>query len=157
MPLVIIAKSFGGTFAKQLFIKSNNDTSPEVRLLHSYIRGFMFFSTIHQGGPSEDTRQVIRRSFSDCSELDSFFNQVNFVNQEFEALGGLELPIACFYETEPISQVDESNVCMSLDQCASLNISLTLNFQTPPKEDHIGPGKPVNTEGQRQSSHPFRS
>jgi hypothetical protein len=119
VPLIIIAHSLGGTLAKQLFIATSpsRNSWEEANILHSYIKGYMFFGTFQVGGPTEDmlrmvayatTASRIFRSVGfpmDYSDLQPFLNQIPLINQDFESLGGLQLPTVCFYESQPTTQI----------------------------------------------------
>ena len=138
VPLIIIAHSFGGTLAKQLFTASSPSRNSwlEANVLHSYIKGYMFFNTVQVGGPSEDMRRIAgfaASSFSrmtrfvgyhlDLSYLNSFLDQISLINLDFEGSGGLQVPTVCFYASQPTRVGFGFEVC--LIDSNPLTVSLT--------------------------------
>ncbi len=112
VPIVILAHSFGGTLAKQIFIASSPSRNPseEAQKLHWHIKGFMFFGTTNAGRPSERWSFAFRSSVpwvlvpghrADPAALIEYLEQVEAVNKDFDSCGGSRVPTVCFYETKP--------------------------------------------------------
>ena len=104
IPMIIIAHSLGGSIAKALFIGSSPSRSsrPEAHKIHSSIKGYLFLGTLQRGQISENLKRIYRTASqvsSDIPRLDQTFDQVPPINEEFELLGGTQVPTICFFET----------------------------------------------------------
>lgn len=123
VPLVIIGHSLGGSLAKQLFLTSSpsHNPRPEAREFHSNIKGYLLFGTFNVGRPSEDIWQLAQFGGvlpthgvfnTNVVEKTTFLDQIALINDEFESLGGLQLPTVCFYEEKPTRGSFGTKVCL---------------------------------------------
>jgi len=117
VPMVIIAHSLGGILVKSLFIGSSpsRNSSPEARLLHSNIKGLVFFGVPNQGVADQALRNWLRwgetirqigrwvapTTFSKFGNLIAFYDFIPSINADFITSGGDQIPTVCFYEGRP--------------------------------------------------------
>jgi len=118
LPIVLLGLSLGGTLAKKLFVESSpsRNSRKEVKEFHSKIAGFVFMGT-RQSGTFDNTytkmlstyQRVLRAAIplstltTRVEEMRRVLDGVPGVNSDFKLLKGERLPLACFYETEPVS------------------------------------------------------
>ncbi|KAF5693953.1 calcium-independent phospholipase [Fusarium denticulatum] len=113
-PIIFLGHSFGGTVLKQMYIATHpsNTDDPDYKALHSHIRGYVFFGTIHKDRDMSRAKlevpefwRALSRGAS-CTlgghshELEKAMYTTFRVNHAFRRLGGENLLINCFYETK---------------------------------------------------------
>ena len=107
-PIVFIGHSLGGCLLKEMFTSTHPSAtpSPEQVQLHRALKGYIFFGTPQQ--PFRvDTLFLLMAlgkihafGVSKQESLEETFKQVNAINADFRKLGGENLPILSFFETE---------------------------------------------------------
>ncbi|KAF5984859.1 calcium-independent phospholipase [Fusarium bulbicola] len=113
-PIIFLGHSFGGTVLKQVCIATHpsNTDDPEYKALHSHIRGYVFFGTIHKDRDMSRAKLEVPELWRALSrgasgtlgghshELEKAMYTTFRVNHAFRRLGGENLLINCFYETK---------------------------------------------------------
>ncbi|KAF4480196.1 patatin-like phospholipase domain containing protein [Fusarium agapanthi] len=113
-PIIFLGHSFGGTVLKQVYIATHpsNTDDPEYKALHSHIRGYVFFGTIHKDRDMSRAKLEVPEFWRALSrgasgtlgghshELEKAMYTTFRVNHAFRRLGGENLLINCFYETK---------------------------------------------------------
>ena len=110
LPIILLGLSLGGTLAKKLFVESSpsRNSKKEVKELHLKIVGFVFMGTRHSGTFDSAYMATLKSGLSwslltkeRVDDIRQVFDQVPGVNSDFKLLKGEQLPLACFYETQP--------------------------------------------------------
>ncbi|KAF5712885.1 calcium-independent phospholipase [Fusarium mundagurra] len=113
-PIIFFGHSFGGTVLKQVYVATHpsNTDDPEYKALHSQIRGYVFFGTIHKDRDMSRAKLEVPEFWRALSrgasgtlgghshELEKAMYTTFRVNHAFRRLGGENLLINCFYETK---------------------------------------------------------
>ncbi|KAF5556322.1 calcium-independent phospholipase [Fusarium phyllophilum] len=113
-PIIFLGHSFGGTVLKQVYVATHpsNTDDPEYKALHSHIRGYVFFGTIHKDRDMSRAKLEVPEFWRALSrgasgtlgghshELEKAMYTTFRVNHAFRRLGGENLLINCFYETK---------------------------------------------------------
>ncbi|KAF5576704.1 calcium-independent phospholipase [Fusarium pseudoanthophilum] len=113
-PIIFLGHSFGGTLLKQMYVATHpsNTDDPDYKALHSHIRGYVFFGTIHKDRDMSRARLEVPEFWRALSrgasgtlgghshELEKAMYTTFRVNHAFRRLGGENLLINCFYETK---------------------------------------------------------
>ncbi|KAF5982851.1 calcium-independent phospholipase [Fusarium coicis] len=113
-PIIFLGHSFGGTVLKQMYVATHpsNTDDPDYKALHSHIRGYVFFGTIHKDRDMSRAKlevpefwRALSRAASGAlgghsHELEKAMYTAFRVNHAFRRLGGENLLINCFYETK---------------------------------------------------------
>ena len=109
-PIIIIGQSSGGTLAKEMFVRSSPSytSHPEIKELHSCIKGYAFFGTLQQGQFDPKALRFLNAANYAASYVTSrtqavvdYIKQISRINEEFDVLGGDQIPSLCIYETRP--------------------------------------------------------
>ncbi|KAI1030623.1 hypothetical protein LB505_004124 [Fusarium chuoi] len=113
-PIIFLGHSFGGTVLKQVYVATHpsNTDDPDYKALHSHIRGYVFFGTIHKDRDMSRAKLEVPEFWRALSrgasgtlgghshELEKAMYTTFRVNHAFRRLGGENLLINCFYETK---------------------------------------------------------
>ncbi|KAG5750116.1 hypothetical protein H9Q70_007238 [Fusarium xylarioides] len=113
-PIIFLGHSFGGTVLKQVYVATHpsNTDDPEYKALHSHIRGYVFFGTIHKDRDMSRAKLEVPEFWRALSrgasgtlgghshELEKAMYTTFRVNHAFRRLDGENLLINCFYETK---------------------------------------------------------
>ncbi|KAF5626597.1 calcium-independent phospholipase [Fusarium sp. NRRL 25303] len=113
-PIIFLGHSFGGTILKQVYVAthSSNTDDADYKALHSHIRGYVFFGTIHKDRDMSRAKLEVPEFWRALSrgasgtlgghshELEKAMYTTFRVNHAFRRLGGENLLINCFYETK---------------------------------------------------------
>ncbi|KAI7768795.1 hypothetical protein LZL87_000342 [Fusarium oxysporum] len=113
-PIIFLGHSFGGTVLKQVYVATHpsNTDDPDYKALHSQIRGYVFFGTIHKDRDMSRAKLEVPEFWRALSrgasgtlgghshELEKAMYTTFRVNHAFRRLGGESLLINCFYETK---------------------------------------------------------
>src|SRR5262249_26538000 len=87
------------------------------QLLHSNIKGLVFFGVPNQGVAHQALRDMLRwverlrqmgrwiapTAFSKFSNLEAFYDLIPSINVDFITSGGDQIPTVCFYEGRPMA------------------------------------------------------
>ncbi|EXK99848.1 hypothetical protein FOQG_00236 [Fusarium oxysporum f. sp. raphani 54005] len=113
-PIIFLGHSFGGTVLKQVYVATHpsNTDDPDYKALHTQIRGYVFFGTIHKDRDMSRAKLEVPEFWRALSrgasgtlgghshELEKAMYTTFRVNHAFRRLGGENLLINCFYETK---------------------------------------------------------
>ncbi|KAF5700877.1 calcium-independent phospholipase [Fusarium globosum] len=113
-PIIFLGHSFGGTVLKQVYVATHpsNTDDADYKALHSHLRGYVFFGTIHKDRDMSRAKLEVPEFWRALSrgasgtlgghshELEKAMYTTFRVNHAFRRLGGENLLINCFYETK---------------------------------------------------------
>jgi pimeloyl-ACP methyl ester carboxylesterase len=135
-PIIFLGHSFGGTVLKQVYVATHpsNTDDPDYKALHTQIRGYVFFGTIHKDRDMSRAKLEVPEFWRALSrgasgtlgghshELEKAMYTTFRVNHAFRRLGGENLLINCFYETKGPGGLSVSESCHSCSR-SEANIS----------------------------------